>query len=50
MALNNTWGKFKKNFYGRNKADDDVSDTSDDQDELEDIPKDHWWYRLRPKK
>ena len=35
MALNNTWGKFKKNFYGRNKADDDFSITSDDQDELE---------------
>ena len=35
MALNNTWGKLKKNFYGRNKEDDEVSDTSDDQDELE---------------
>ena len=32
MALNNTWGR---NFYGRNKQNDDVSDTSDDEDELE---------------
>ena len=35
MALNNTWGQYKKNFYGRNKEDDNDSDTSDDQDELE---------------
>jgi hypothetical protein len=35
MALNDTWGSKKQNFYGRNKEDDDISDTDDDQDEQE---------------
>jgi hypothetical protein len=34
-VLNNTWGSKTKSFYGRNKTDDNESDTSDDQDELE---------------
>ena len=35
MALNNTWGTKKGNFYGRNKDSDEGSDTDDDQDEEE---------------
>jgi len=35
MALNNTWGKRTSNFYGRNKENDDQSDTDDDEDEME---------------
>ena len=35
IALNNTWGQKKANFYGRNKESDENSDTSDDQDEEE---------------
>lgn len=35
LALNDTWGKKTANFYGRNKGNDNESDTSDDQDELE---------------
>lgn len=30
IALNNTWGQKKANFYGRNKESDENSDTSDD--------------------
>jgi hypothetical protein len=30
MALNNTWGQKKENFYGRNKGNDNESDTDDD--------------------
>lgn len=33
MALNDTWGTKKVNFYGRNKSDDEGTDTDDDQDE-----------------
>ena len=35
MALNQTWVNKSKNFHGRNKADDNESDTDDDMDELE---------------
>lgn len=35
MALNDTWGTKKQNFYGRNKDSDEDSDTDDDQDEQE---------------
>ena len=30
MALQQTWGTSRANFYGRNKENDDESDTSDD--------------------
>ena len=30
MALNKTWGNKTASFYGRNKDNDDESDTSDD--------------------
>ena len=33
MALNDTWGTKKVNFFGRNKSDDEGTDTDDDQDE-----------------
>lgn len=33
LVQNEAWGAKKANFYGRNKGDDEDSDTSDDEDE-----------------
>jgi len=35
MALNQTWGRKKASFYGRDKENDELSETSEDQDEQE---------------